>query len=296
MSIVIALFADRQRNGKPVAPWRKRAGGIGSVSAWRIFQAVEVELQLAGFIEAIGGKAGIEKTAGSVRCCGAGRIAKNEEKLCDRGIFKNGLQTKCFSREAEFRGAGNGLIVARTDESGERDGLVRRIGNPSGDNAKSGIGLEPLESVKARDGGRMEILDAESEAHLAANYVHVESTDGEMGGKFILIRFGLQSLRLCGSAGDEKVGRKSSCGRIQRDGFAFEAKNREVSGSGGEMDLVVGRGADGIVSGLEPLEPNKRKPAVGLEEVRFVLLAPDGVLFLPGRLLRGCGHGQQCEQ
>jgi hypothetical protein len=142
----------------------------------------------------------------------------------------------------------------------------------------------------------MEILDAKGKARLAANHVHVESADGKMGRNLVLVGFRSQSLRFCGSAGDEKVGRESSRGRIEHNCFAFEAKNREMSGSGGEMDFIVGRGAKGIVSGLEPLEPNERKPAVGLEKVRFVLLAPGGVVFLPGRLLRGCGHRQQREQ
>ena len=292
-SVVIALLADRKRDGEAVSGRRQRASRVGSVGARRIFEAIEIEHEFAGFIEAVGGEAGVEKTASAVSGGGAGHVAKNEEEFCHGGIFKNGLQPKCFSREAEFRGAGNGLIVVGADKSGERDGLVRREGDPSGDHAKSGIGLEPLESVKAGDGGRIGILDAKSETRLAANHVHVESADGEMGRKFILIRFGSQSLRFCGPAGDEKVGRESSRGRIQRDGFAFEAKDGEVSGSGGEMDLVVGSGADGIVSELKPLEADEREPTVGLEEVGLVLFAPGSVVFLPGRLLRGCRSGQR---
>ena len=62
------------------------------------------------------------------------------------------------------------------------------------------------------------------------------------------------------------------------------------------MNFVVWCGADRIVSGLEPLETDERKPAVGLEEVRFVLLAPGSVLFLPGSFLRDGGRGQQRQQ
>jgi hypothetical protein len=98
----------------------------------------------------------------------------------------------------------------------------------------------------------MRILDAKSEARLAANHVHVESADGEMRRNFIVVCFGSQGLRFCGRPGDEEVRRESSCGRIQRDGFAFEMQEREIGGSRGEMDFVVRRGTNGVVSRLEP--------------------------------------------
>src|SRR5258706_14486628 len=63
-----------------------------------------------------------------------------------------------------------------------------------------------------------------------------------------------------------------------------------------EMNFVVWRGAGGIVSGVEPFQTDQRKPAGGLEDVRFMLLAPDSILFLPGSLLRGCRRGQQRQQ
>jgi len=293
---VIALLADRKWDGKPVSGRRERACRIGCVSARRIFQAIEIEREFARSIEAVGGKAGVEKTAGAVSGRGAGRVAKNEKKLCGGGIFQNGLQTKCFSREAEFRDAGNRLIVAGADESGERDGFVRGIRNPSRGDAKSRIGLEPLEFVKAGDGGGMGILDAKSKTRLASNHVHVESPDGEMGGNFIFVRFGSQGLGFRGNSSDEEAGRESSGGRIQRDGFAFQVKDREMSGSGREVNFVVGCRTGGIVSRLEPFQTSEREPAVGLKEFRFVLLAPDSVLFLPGSRLRDRSRGQQSEQ
>ena len=57
---MIPLFANRQRNGQPVAGGRKRASGVRRIGAWRIFQVVEVELQFAGLIYAVAWK-----------CCGA---------------------------------------------------------------------------------------------------------------------------------------------------------------------------------------------------------------------------------
>ena len=144
------------------------------------------------------------------------------------------------------------MVVAGADKCGERNRLVGGIGNPSCDDAKSDIGLVPFESVETRDGGRMRILDAKGEARFAANYVHVERTDSEMQRKLVFVCFGAQSLWFCRSAGDKEIRRESPGWRIQRDGFAFEVKDGEMSGSGDEMDLVVRCGADGIVSRLEP--------------------------------------------
>lgn len=246
---------------------------------------IEIEHELAGFIEAVGGETGIEKSAGTVSGGDAGRVAKNEEKLGDGGIFEDRLNPEYFSREREFRGTGNGLIVAGADESGECDGLERRIGNPFGGHTISGVGRVPLESVETNDGGRTRILDTKSEARLAADHIHVESADGEMKGNFIVVRFGSQGLRFCGSPGYEEVRRESSRGRIQCDGFVFEMKDGEMLGSNGEMDFVVGSRADGSVAGLEPFEADQRKPAVRLEEVRYVFFAPGSIVFLPCGIL-----------
>ena len=78
-------------------------------------------------------------------------------------------------------------------------------------------------------------------------------------------------------------------------------KNREMRGAaGGEMDFVVSGGAERIVSGLEPFEASEREPAIGLQKIRDVLLAPGGQFFLPGRVLREGGDGKKrpecCEQ
>src|SRR5260370_38537082 len=105
----------------------------------------------------------------------------------------------------ECRNVQNGLIVAGPDERSERDGLLRRIGNPSGYDAKSEIGLEPFESAKTGDGRRMSILNAKSEAGFAPNHIHIESTDGEMCGNIVLVGLRSQGLRFCGSAGNEEV-------------------------------------------------------------------------------------------
>src|SRR6266852_5792732 len=108
---MVALLAYGKRDGKAVAGRRERACRVGSVGARRIFKAIEIEHELAGFIEAVGGEAGVEKAAGLVSGGGAGRVAKNEEKLGDGGIFEDGLKPECFSSESEFRRAGDGLVI-----------------------------------------------------------------------------------------------------------------------------------------------------------------------------------------
>jgi hypothetical protein len=49
---VVALLADGQGNGKTVAWRRKRASGEWGVGARGIFEAIEVENEFAGFVEA----------------------------------------------------------------------------------------------------------------------------------------------------------------------------------------------------------------------------------------------------
>ena len=86
---------------------------------------IEIEDELAEFVEAIGGEAGVEEAAGAVGGRGAGGIAENEEKLGHRGIFKDRLETKRFSLQRKFGCSGNGLIVFGADQRGERDGFWR---------------------------------------------------------------------------------------------------------------------------------------------------------------------------
>src|SRR6267154_1194767 len=143
-SIVIALLADRQRDGQAVAGRREWAGRVRSVGARRIFHAIEIEHQLAGLIQAVGGEAGIEKSAGTVSSRGAGRVAKYEKKFCNGRIFKDRLQPKSFSSKSEFRGAGYGPIVAGADEGSESDRLLRGIRSPLGGHTIPNLGRIPL--------------------------------------------------------------------------------------------------------------------------------------------------------
>src|SRR5712692_182809 len=282
---MVALLAYGKRDGKAVARRGERAGREGSVSARRIFQAIEIEHELTGFIETVGGEAGIEKAAGLVSGGGAGRVAKDEEKFGDGGIFEDWLKPKCYSRESEFRGTGDGLVVVCADQSGERNRLLRRVRNPLCGDAIDRVRRVPTEAAKTGNGWRMGIFDAKGEACFSADDIHVESADGETRRNFIFVSFCSQGLRFRRSPGYEKVSREPSRGWVQRNGFAFEVQDCEVRRPTGEMDLVVGSRANGIVSGLEPFEANKRKPAVGLDQVHFVFFAPGSGVFLPGGIL-----------
>src|SRR4029077_12996952 len=73
---VIAQFADREGNLEAILPRRQRAGGVGRVGARWIFQAIEIEHQFAGLVQAVCWESGVEKAARPI--CGgrAGCVAK----------------------------------------------------------------------------------------------------------------------------------------------------------------------------------------------------------------------------
>src|ERR1700686_4607327 len=77
--LMVALLAYREGDGKTVLFWREGAGGEGSVGAGGVLEAIEIEEEFAGVVEAMIGKGGIEKAAGAVGGGGAGGVAKDEE-------------------------------------------------------------------------------------------------------------------------------------------------------------------------------------------------------------------------
>jgi hypothetical protein len=292
--VVIALLADRKGNKEPVAGWRKRARGKRSVGARRIFETIEIEDEFAGLVEAICGEAGVKETAGAVSGRGAGGVAEDKEKLGDRGIFQDRLEVKCFSGENEFGSARDGLIVARADERGERDGFGRGVGNPFGGDAIGGVRRIQLESVESDDARRMGILDAQREPGFATDDVHVERADGEMRRNFVIVGFSAERLLLGVRARHEKVRRESTGRGVESDGFAFEMKYREMSGAAcSEMDLVISGRPKRIVSRLEPFEAGEGEPAIGLQQVCNILRSPCCEVFLPGRVLPENRNGKK---
>src|SRR5262249_39728821 len=104
---MVTLFADGERNREAVARWRKRARGERRVRAGRILEVIEVEDEFTELVDAIGGEASVEESAGGIGGSGAGSIAKDEEKFGDGGIFEDRFEAIGFSGELEFGGAGN---------------------------------------------------------------------------------------------------------------------------------------------------------------------------------------------
>jgi len=128
--IVVALFSNGKGNRQTIAPRRKRTSGERRVRAGRIFEVIEIEDELARFVETICGKAGVEKTASGVCGCGAGSVTKDEEKFWLGWVFEDGLETISFAGESEFGGAGHRLVVTGADESGQSDCLRRLVWQP----------------------------------------------------------------------------------------------------------------------------------------------------------------------
>jgi len=124
-SIVIALFAYGKRYGEAIAGRWERASREGSVSTRRILQTIEIKDEFAGFIEAVGREPRVEKAASPVSGGGAGSVAEDEEKLGDCWIFEDRFHPEGFPRECELCRSGDRLIVIGTDESGERNCLLR---------------------------------------------------------------------------------------------------------------------------------------------------------------------------
>src|SRR5882724_269776 len=91
-SVVITQFANREGNWQPIARRRQRASSIRGVSAGWILQMVEVQHQVAGFVESVRGKAGVQEAACSVGRGRAGRVTQDEEKFHRRIILDDRLK------------------------------------------------------------------------------------------------------------------------------------------------------------------------------------------------------------
>jgi hypothetical protein len=77
--IVVAFFADGERDGETVAGRREWASRKRSVGARGILEAIEIENEFAGFVEAVGRETGVEKAAGGISVRGTGGVTQDEE-------------------------------------------------------------------------------------------------------------------------------------------------------------------------------------------------------------------------
>src|SRR4029077_8467134 len=79
--VMVALLAHREGNGQAILRGRQRAGGGGGGGAGRILQAVEVEHQFAGFVEAVVRESGIQEPASAIGLCRARSVPQYEKEL-----------------------------------------------------------------------------------------------------------------------------------------------------------------------------------------------------------------------
>ena len=213
----------------------------------RIFEVIEVEDQLAGFVEPVGWESGVEEAASAVCRGGAGGVAKDEEELGDGEIFEDGLKLVSLAGELEFRGARNRLRVAGANQRYELDGLGRGVGNPASGDAIGSVRRVPGEAVEGDQGARLCILDAQRKAFAAVNDVDVKRSDGHARIAFVIVGVGVKRLRLGGLAIDEESFREAagSGWRIERDDRALQVENAEMTWAvSRETDLVPGRRAE----------------------------------------------------
>jgi hypothetical protein len=291
---VVALFADWEGHGQAIAWWRERAGGKGRVSARRIFQVVEVEDKLAGFLKAVRGEPGVEKAASRVSRGCAGGVAEDEKESGFLGILQDRLDAIGLPSKRKFGSPRNGLIVVRSDKGGEPDSFLRKVRDPAGGDAIAGVGREPFEAVEADKRRRMSVLDAQREPVFAVHHVHVERPDGEVGVIFVAIRIGAERLRFRRGARDEKIFREAASGRKQRNTLVFEMKDAEVCRiASGEMDFVIHRRTERIIPGFEPFKAGQGEPAVGLLKLGNMLGAPGIYFFLPRSILWASENGKK---
>ena len=84
--------------------------------------------------------------------------------------------------------------------------------------------------------------------------------------------------------------RKSSGRRCEANIAAADLDNSQVRGSRrGQPDAIVRGRADGVRSGLQPLEANQRKPAIRSREALLAVCTPGEQPGLP----LGCGIGEE---
>src|SRR5258708_2905363 len=82
------------------------------------------------------------------------------------------------------------------------------------------------------------------------------------------IQFDVKGLCLRRLSIHEQFPREALLGRQQLDGFATKPQHAEVRRRGaGEMHLIVRSRPEGVIAGLQPLEPCEREPPVRLGEL-----------------------------
>src|SRR5271155_3335473 len=166
-SMRVFRLAHGKGDGKPVLLRWQRAGGVGSIGARGVLQAVEIQGQLARLVEPVVREIRIEEARSSVagRRSGtgraAGRVAQDKEKLLRVGIFEDRLKLKGLSVEGELGQAGRGHLVCDANDRWHLDFLHRDEGNPLRLDAIFRIRSIPVQTVEIQPCESLGILDAE---------------------------------------------------------------------------------------------------------------------------------------
>src|SRR6202011_4038335 len=140
--------------------------------ARRILQTIEIQHQLARFVESVVRKARVQKTAGTIRGRRAGSISQNEEQFLDCRVFKYGIKPIRLAAQHKFRRSRNLCVITRANQRHNLESFLRIVGNPTRGYAVSRIWFVPLQPVKTNQRRSLGIFDAQSKA-VSTTY-HVE--------------------------------------------------------------------------------------------------------------------------
>ena len=286
--MVIPLLSGGDGDGQAVDVGGQGAGGVGGVGARGIFEAVEVDVEGAGLVDAVGGEARVEEAGGFVGGGAAGGVAEDEEELLVVVAFEDGLKLDGFAVEGEFGEAGGGERERGADGGGYLLGVGRGEGGPLGGDVVARVGGVPVEAPEGGAGGRFRVFDAEGVAVAAVEEDEAEVFRGKDGGVRLVV--GAEDGFDGGLAVEEEAGGEAGGGAVEGDVAGGNGEDAEVVGDvAGKADGVIGGEADGVVAILEPAEGDEGEPAVGGGDFGGVFGAPGGEVLLGGR---GLGRGE----
>ena len=143
----VSFFTRCNGYTQAIALRGQRAGGVGGVSAGRIFKAVEVNNQLAGLVKAVIGQWSMKKTRCPVGGLRAGFVAQNEKSIWSPGLSRTGSRVNLWPLRVNsaMPGAGSSTVVPITV------GIFSMWGGEKRVHAASTLNWVPVEAVKAAD-------------------------------------------------------------------------------------------------------------------------------------------------
>src|ERR1700722_8424754 len=173
-------------------------------------------------------------------------------------------------------------MSGRAEDSRNVEHLGRVVRDPARAHAQSGVRLIPAQTVEADSGRGIEILYAQRELIVPANYDYSQRAYRELRGFLGIIRE--QSLLLRSLTVDQKIlgkpfGRRQQSQRALILVHAHDANVRRSFGR--DLNLVVFCAAKTVVAVFEPAQGNQRKPTFRSLEVGRPLRTPREQIPLP---------------